>query len=316
MLEGLAAAIAEGRDPRPELGQAFDLARKLDRPGKAGVFAELDGLLREHPVEKMGSVALMAGAIVEIGGDPMDFPPAVFDRIGEMLATIEPRPEGEDPFELPEAFYEFERAAMAALSRSVELRSTLPQKAHLRSLIRRYSERYGFLGKMLAVLDAEPLVVLHAPTGRGWRFRMGGIADNFQLHLLLMGALAGTGDDRIEGKPPSPLAVAASTDGDPGKGGSVHSSWQLANWFALRPGGVIDKDDYNRSWIWNEGVPADIVPFEGTRVVLIGPTTIQRGWNASRIFSGMRGTLVNEGRLDDASASALVGRILVAASPS
>lgn len=41
----------------------------------------------------------------------------------------------------------------------------------------------------------------------------------------------------------------------------------------------------------NEGVPADIAKFEGVRVVLIGPGTIQRGWNAQRVFPGMVGKL-------------------------
>ena len=176
---------------------------------------------------------------------------------------------------------------MACLSRSAELRRTLPQKAALTARLRRYSERYGFLGKMLAVLDDEPLVVLHPKTARGFRFVMGGIADNFQLHLLLLAALAGEGPDQIPGTVPPTEAVAASSDGVmEGTPPAVQSRWQLANWFALRADAEIDVEDKDKSWIWNEGVPADIAPFEGSRVVLIGPSTIQRGWRAGRAFSG------------------------------
>ena len=37
-------------------------------------------------------------------------------------------------------------------------------------------------------------------------------------------------------------------------------------------------------WIWNEGVPADIPTFEGTRVVLLGPPPYERSWNSVRRF--------------------------------
>jgi len=40
---------------------------------------------------------------------------------------------------------------------------------------------------LLAVRDAEELLVLHPGQGRGYRVRAGGIGDNFQLHTLLAG---------------------------------------------------------------------------------------------------------------------------------
>jgi hypothetical protein len=53
----------------------------------------------------------------------------------------------------------------------------------------------------------------------------------------------------------------------------------------------------------------EIEPFEGTRVVAIGPSTIQRSWNASRVFFAMRGWLTVDGRLTADEASALLTRI-------
>ena len=44
-------------------------------------------------------------------------------------------------------------------------------------------------------------------------------------------------------------------------------------------------------WVWNEGVPADIPPFEGTRVVLLGPPPYDRSWNCVRKFPDMTGAL-------------------------
>jgi hypothetical protein len=69
------------------------------------------------------------------------------------------------------------------------------------------------------------------------------------------------------------------------------SEWQLANWTGLLPDREIDTASCNRDWIWNEGVPADIARFEGTRTVLIGKSTMTRSWNGERVFAGMEAML-------------------------
>jgi len=48
-----------------------------------------------------------------------------------------------------------------------------------------------WLHGLLLVLDDEELIVLHRPTGRGYRVTMSGIGDNFQLHILLAATLTG-----------------------------------------------------------------------------------------------------------------------------
>jgi hypothetical protein len=307
VIDRLGAAVASGSDVRKALVECMAVARTLDVAGKQTLLRGLERVLRTATPDRLGDVAILAGAIVEIGGEPRDFPAAVFDHLAAMLDAI-PR-DADDDYEPPGHFYLFERAAMACLARSPELRQSLPQRAALRGRLRRYAERYGFLGKMLAVLD-EPLIVLHPSTERGFRFRMNGVADNFQLHLLLLDALAGTGSNRIEGIVPDAAAVAAATNGDGTKAPTVDSNWQLANWFALRAGGVIDTKDYSRSWIWNEGVPADIAPFDGVRVVLIGPSTIHRSWSSQRVFPAMPGRLVREGDLPAAEVERLLAAML------
>ena len=287
VLDALDEALEKGDDIRPIVGAFMGLARDVDDATKGEMLASVEERIAAHPAERIGFLAILAGAIVEMGGNPKDFPRSVFDHLARCLETIE---SAEDERELPEAYYLLEKGAMACLSRSAELRATLPQKPVLLARIKRYQERYGFLGKMLNVLDDEPLVVLHPETTRGFRFTMSGIADNFQLHLLLHGKLAGKGPDRIDGVVPSADSLSQGSDGEWGQS-SAHSNWQLANWFGLRPGGAIDREDYQRTWIWNEGTPSDIAPFEGTRVVLIGPSTIERSWNANRVFPGMIGRL-------------------------
>jgi hypothetical protein len=295
-LAALVRAIDDGDELGPAISSYYRAAVAKDAAGRDAMLAALDGALRGRPSERVGMIAVLAGAIVEDGADPRAYPAAVFDHL---LALLE-RVQGEDDeTELPDCYYDLERGAMACLSRSPELRQSLPQKAALNASIRRYSERYGFLGKMLSVLDDEPIVVLHVPSARGFRFTIGGIADNFELHRLLLGALAGSAPEKLEGIVPD-------------EGESVASDWQLANWFALRPGGTIDTKDYHESWIWNEGVPADIARFEGTRIVLIGPSTIQRSWNAGRVFSAMEGRLEPGGELAPEEAAALLERLLQA----
>lgn len=124
-----------------------------------------------------------------------------------------------------------------------------------------------FLGELLQLLDDEPLLVFHVPTGRGFRCRIGGISDNFQLHMLLAGALVGGSEEAPAEKParggllsrlfggrsnaPEPVSRAAISPGLPGErpspevlrmargegpqeiDGSVRGVWNLLQWTAL-----------------------------------------------------------------------------------
>ncbi len=273
-------------------------------------------MIRDASVDAVGHVAMLAGALVEIGAAPTAFPSSLFDRLGVFLDGVPAETRGDreddeesDANDLPEAYYLCERAAAAVLSRSVEARRVLPQKASLLSKIRRYQDRYGFLGKLLSVLDDEPLVIVHPSTQRGWRARMGGIADNFQLHALLRAELAGGGSERIAGERPAPAAIAAASDGSVDNAPGMQSDWQLASWRAIAHDGSIAGQDDTKHWIWNEGFPAEIEAFEGTRLIAIGPSTMQRSWNAGRIFYGMPGWLRVERGLTPGEAEALLSRI-------
>ncbi|MBX3230481.1 MAG: hypothetical protein KIT84_02890 [Labilithrix sp.] len=297
ILEALDDALAGGEPIDEIVGAFFQLARDADREVLDQMIDSLDERIGKYPLERVGSLALLAGALVERGADPRRFPRSVFDHALAQLESIEGPA---DPRELSEAFHQAERAIAAALGRSPELRRTLPQKPALAAKLKRYQERYGFLGKIVQVLDDEPLLVLHPKSRRGFRFRMSGIGDNFELHLRLLEQLAGEGPDRIPGIVP--------------RGGSVTSDWQLANWSALRPGGELDTTDHGRTWIWNEGVPADIASFEGERVVLLGPSSIQRGWNAHAVFPWMNGALDDQRTLPSAEVDALLERMVRAGS--
>jgi hypothetical protein len=309
--------MENGRSLEPWLPQFLQRAEALDSAGRKSLLGELEALLDDYAPEKAWPLAILAGAVVEIGADPKDFPPAVFNELAEMLAEVPPAaPEGdeeadEDPFELPEHFYPYEQAAMACLSRSAELRRTLPQKPLMLSRIHRYSERYGFLGKMLSVLDDEPALVVDAPTGRIWRCRLSGIADNFQLHTLVLGAFAG---GLIKGDALTKELVASQASGPPVASATISSRWQLASWPALRDAKFAEQSN-TAHWIWNEGVPADIAVFEGQRVIAIAPATMTRSWGAQRVFQGMAGRLAVETQLPGGEAAELLGRMMSAPIP-
>jgi hypothetical protein len=163
---------------------------------------------------------------------------------------------------------------------------------------------------MLQVLDDEALLVLHVEQRKGFEIRISGIADNFQLHILLAGAIIGLpAKGLVAGQAPSQRAVAECRDAHTEKRGGeiVVGPFNLYNWTALQPDGSLPEGqgmDGAAHWIWNEGCPADIAVFAGGRVVLLGPPPYHRQWRAGRPFAGMPGELTVERQLTEAEVSA------------
>ncbi|MEV4230526.1 hypothetical protein AB0J81_26215, partial [Streptomyces bobili] len=168
---------------------------------------------------------------------------------------------------------------LAVLCRSAEVRrrhaaAILPACRDLAAL-----ERHDLkcLAYALAVLDDEPLVVLHRPTGTGFEVRIGGIGDNFQLHTLLAHVLVGGG--HVPGTGPSAASVRLATDPEPARGRTqtvATGAFEL-----LAPDGER---------IWNEGLPDDIPVVEGRRLLVLDEPTYRRSWNADRFFPHLAGT--------------------------
>ncbi|OKJ74333.1 hypothetical protein AMK32_35610 [Streptomyces sp. CB01883] len=169
--------------------------------------------------------------------------------------------------------------ALAVLCRSTEVRrqhasALLPACRDLAAL-----ERHDLkcLAYALAILDDEPLVVLHRPTGTGFEVRIGGIGDNFQLHTLLAHVLVGGG--HVPGTPPSAESVRLATDPKPAQGRTGAVATGAFELFA---------PDGER--IWNEGLPDDIPVVEGHRLLVLDEPTYSRSWNADRFFPMLPGT--------------------------
>jgi len=201
----------------------------------------------------------------------------------------------------------FRLGLIAHLSRSTDLRRAACARPALLEQTLRLDDAAGaprsFLAMMLRVLDDEPLLVLHVEQKKGFEVRIGGLADNFQLHTLLAGAVIGSSwNGWLTGTAPGKRALAECRDAPvgPGGGAEMTGAFNLYNWTALRPDGTLPEGiavDATGHWIWNEGCPADITPFEGRRVVLLGRPAYNRMWRAGRIFGGMTGELTVERKL-------------------
>lgn len=303
LFANLEHAFLTGEPLDDAIGAYFQHA-KATPAERAAMLGRLESLLRARPpsIDRCGAIGLLAGALVEISDEEVgeSFPMAVFDLLLAELKSLPSDPEAAEEFEFSEGYYLLERAAMAYLSRSATRRATLPQRDALRQNLRRYGERYGFLGKMLHVLDDEPFLVLDAENRRGFRLRAFGIADNFQLHALLREALtAGPMPPRhaIPGES-FPADASAVLHGRGTTDASIGSNWQLMTWRGLTTKHAEKID--TSAWIWNEGFPAEIplcAPL-GVRVILIHVGGIHRSWHPHRIFDAMDGRVVVDAVLE------------------
>jgi hypothetical protein len=321
----LAAAAAPDRDAVEDAysGAQRMLAEleSADAAARQRALARLADVLPKAPLGCAGVVVLAGGALVENGGDPDRLLDGVLGRLPEALAgatafadacrdrarTAPPDPEDGDPIQrfgeevagsLPVeavawgALDLFASAAVAVLSRSPDARRRSRARPELLRGALALADLHSqakFLSEMLRVLDDEELVVLYPPKS-GWKVRFGGISDNFQLHTLLADALIGDPEKGLlSGRRPDPRVVAAARDQpvDP-TAALAEGAFNLVNWQALRPDKTLPEGlDASASWVWNEGVPADIERFEAVRVVLLGPPSYHRTWNAGRRFEDM-----------------------------
>jgi hypothetical protein len=218
----------------------------------------------------------------------------------------------------------FRLGLIAHLSRSKALRDAARARSELLEKTLQAdaaaAAHRSFLAIMLQVLDEEPLLVVHVEQRKGFDVRIAGIADNFQLHTLLAGAIIGSpAQGWVTGEAPSQRAVAECRDAPVGQGGGdyVTGAFNLWNWGGLQADGHLPDGQtaHSAHWIWNEGCPADIVPFEGRRVVLLGPPPYSRHWRAGRPFHGMIGELTVERRLNEREVEDCLQRLARAAHP-
>jgi hypothetical protein len=296
-------------------------------------------------VENGGDPAIAGPAVLRLLGPVLDWA-TTFHRLcverAEADGLFPEGKEGEDqegptPDELADRYFaaineenqeavwgflaerEVRLSAIAHLSRSkavrAEARALPPLLRASRALDECFSGAHGFLTKMLLVLDDEPLLVLHPGQSRGFLVTFGGIADNFTLNACILHHLTGDGMILAPGLNRAEVAHAVSRPCGP-DAPVMTGAFNLWNWTAVRPDGSLPAPGESGHWIWNEGVPADIAPFEGRRVVLLGPPAYERHWRAGLPFEGMLPEFAVERALSAEEVADWLRRLAAAPRPS
>lgn len=305
--------------------------------------ANLESLISQanHPIIA-ATIGIACGALVESGGDPtIAFDPLLpimrqsldgaeeFGRILEEKRTQESENQAQMQIlarEHPEAYTQYtvlERVYLpiiAMTSRSKDLRVKFKQETGFLANLEKLTGMTAgaeYLLMMWRVLDDEDIVVLHPAEKRGYKIRISGIADNFQLHVLLADAVIGDVQDGwIKGNKPAPEIAAAMRDTQPLQNLYIEGALNLVNYTGLQSDKTLgDSVSNTHHWIWNEGVPADIVPLNNQRIILLQDPPYVRSWNAQRLFDGMIGELTVEAKFDTKQVDEWLERIVKANTP-
>jgi hypothetical protein len=200
--------------------------------------------------------------------------------------------------------------AIALLSVDPAARAEASELAEVAEKIEEVHEAGGWLRAMLTVLDEEPYVAIDPSTRTGIVGRMSGIVENFQLSTLLMDEFP-----RDEPRVSKPAVAVARGNGPQQIEETVTGVWNLYSYGALLPGGELAEAtdrEYADTWIWNEGMPADIPVLDGHRVILLGPASSERSWPAQRMFLKLPARMTAE-LLDDKELGAWLETIEAAA---
>ncbi|MFI6977528.1 hypothetical protein ACIBSV_02945 [Embleya sp. NPDC050154] len=310
-----------------QLRDAFENAQPKD---SAEVGPRLAGALSRTPMGAEAILAVMIGACVENGADlaacsgpvlagvrdalrnvagfPVlweeavggDLPERDHLALGEVLGRVAEATGGLDEakFAAVSAWMQlplWEMAAVAMLSREA-IRRAVQADGTLVALAEEIAlgdADLKCLRYLLKMFDDEPLVVLHRPTGTGYRLRVTRVGDNFQLHTLIAHVLIAGG--HIPGDPPSAEAVAVCRDAafEP----APHTT------------GVFNLSGVDGGWIWNEGCPADIPVVDGERVLVLDPPAYERSWRAGRFYPGITGDVTLEATLDRTESEAYLAKV-------
>lgn len=313
--EGPAALTAAVEALAPLLpGLAGDFAKTAVL---AGAFVEwgaspmaLAGVLPKRAAESMMLNDLVPGCWAEAApGRPLPEPvSASTKQLVQALVTLarpQGRPDKGDMTRIAMSWFDMEDwlKALITVLGDGSFRAAVPAavKAELRERAAAVGGRSQFaawVGQLAAVLDNEQLVVLDPHARRGYALTMSGIGDNFQLHILLADRLIGDpGRGLLSGVRPDRSWVEAATDADPQLGPENP---------AIRRFRLFDG---HGAYVYPEGVPADIEPLNGTRVLVLHPANGELGMGIGRVFQDMTPALVVERVLESHEVDSWLSRI-------
>jgi hypothetical protein len=295
--------------------------------------ATLASALEFDNLTHAGQAAMVIGALIHQGYDPTPAIEPLIARLdylltmcGRMVAAVELEldktagtidREEEDLFErtlcqlaptrqiemdawqaLAEFFYlpgvELFCSSAAARSAGAHLRDTTKQIAH-------YHGGAYWLDRILSVLFEEPILVIELSTQLGFAGTMSGIADNFQLHTLLMDIFPHKQPWNVRRRVDRQAVEIALGNGAQSSDTAIVGAWNLYNWHAvdaeLKLPDLHDRSS-SQYWIWGEGCPEEIAVFSGFRVILLGAPSYSRSFGSQRAFVSLPAKITCDRLLD------------------
>lgn len=179
-------------------------------------------------------------------------------------------------------------AANACLTRAPKLREKVRRSTDLikalqaaESLEDQVDEVRAF-SRILRICHDEPLLVIHLESRKGWRFVIRDLSTNVELYVLLLDHIVGDPDKGLlKAKRPNPKAVTTIKDPDKAPKGDIllDVPFHTVGWTGLKPDLTLPDPTTSREvqhWVWLEGVPGEIAPFEGERVILLQGPVMKR----------------------------------------
>ncbi len=213
-------------------------------------------------------------------------------------------------------------AATACLTRSPKLRAKVRASGKLMKaadpLVDFVDEVTAF-SRVLRLVHDEPLLVIHPGQRNGWRFTMRDLSTTTELYVLLLDAIVGDPKKGLlAAKRPNPKAVVTVKDPDkaPKKTAMLDVPFHTVAWTALLPDGTLpdpkSEDVEHHNWVWLEGVPGEIPPFEGERVILLQGPVMKRDVEVPVPYDALFPTLEPRGKVSRAEVDRLLAKMTLA----
>lgn len=171
-----------------------------------------------------------------------------------------------------------------------------------------------FFRQLARVLPEQTMLAIHPGQRRGVRVTVREVATNLELYVLLADAVLGdTKKGFIEGRRPNAKALKMMTDPAyaPKENPEVTLPFHLANWTAANADGTVQAPDDQppRSWIGYEGVPLEIMAFEGERVLLFQKPMMARALPVEGTFDTLTPRVTVRSKLSATEVDALLLRM-------
>lgn len=159
-----------------------------------------------------------------------------------------------------------------------------------------YNNAFYWFSKLFEVLYNEKVLVIDLNSQKGFKGRISGIVDNFQLQILLMG-LPELNETILLHK--KDLDVVKGLDVQQ-LNKSISGKWNMYNWEYLKENHKDNSSAYpdSKYWIWGEGIPNDISKFNDYRVILLDKPSYSRSLPIQRTFKNLKAAIKVDEKLN------------------